>query len=563
MKRAAIYLRVSTSKQADKDFDPDGYSLPAQREACLRKAQEKGLEVVDEYMDRGESAKTADRPEFQRLVERIRTKRDVDYVIVDKVDRFARNMRDAVNIIHELKAAGCQLVSVKENIDETPAGQLQFHILMGIAEYQSRNNGTEAIKGMTQKAKVGGTPGQAPIGYRNGEREVEGRLVRTIEIDPERAPYVQWAFDAYATGEWTVKDLTRELERRGLRSRQVGKKPPQPLHYSRVANLLNNRYYIGKVSFRGVEYEGRHEPLVSEKLFYGVQDILSGRRHARERQRRHDHYLKGSVFCGRCHKDLHTESRLIVTLANGHGGSYYYFFCRGRHQGNGCRQRFVPTADVEEAVEDFYRTIQLPPERIEKLRQSLQDELAGLRKRREQEARRLTIRVRQLEVAQDRLMEALYAGLPMERFKTEQHRIAQETLEAKEALRGAQMDFDKFTHTIEKALAFSAGLYETYRRASEQVRRLINQSLFEIIWVRTGLSRKPRVVGAIFKEPLTVLARELPAYVGASPIRSGPGERVRMLDLIFSAVGLNSDFLVPPAGFEPATHGLGNRCSIP
>src|SRR5438105_1306409 len=125
MKRAAAYLRVSTSKQADKDFDPEGYSLPAQREACYRKAKDKQAEVVDEYMDRGESAKTADRPEFQRLLDRVRTKRDIDYVLVDKVDRFARNVRDAVNIIYELKAAGAQLVSVKENIDETPAGQLQ------------------------------------------------------------------------------------------------------------------------------------------------------------------------------------------------------------------------------------------------------------------------------------------------------------------------------------------------------------------------------------------------------------------------------------------------------
>src|SRR5439155_22794946 len=100
MKKAVAYLQVSTSKQADKDFDPEGFSLPAQREACFRKAQDKGAEIIAEYMDRGESAKTADRPEFQRLLDRVQTERNVDYLIVDKVDRFARNVRDGVNVIY-------------------------------------------------------------------------------------------------------------------------------------------------------------------------------------------------------------------------------------------------------------------------------------------------------------------------------------------------------------------------------------------------------------------------------------------------------------------------------
>jgi site-specific DNA recombinase len=556
VKRAVAYLRVSTSKQADKDFDPEGYSLPAQREACYREAKTKGAEIIDEFMDRGETAKTADRPQFQRLLERVRAQRDVDYLIVDKVDRFARNVRDAVNIIYDLKAAGCQLVSVKERIDDTPAGQLQFHILIGIAEFYSSNNGTEALKGMTQKAKVGGTPGQAPLGYRNVHENIEDRIIRTIDIDPERAPHIQWAFTAYATGEWTVKELAEELASRGLRSRRVGKKPPMPLHYSRVANLLNNRYYIGKVSFRGKEYEGRHKPLVSEKLFHQVQEILTGRRCATERRRTHENYLKGTVFCGRCSKQ-HITSRLILMLANGHGGSYYYFFCRGRQQGNGCRQRFIQPDDVEEAVERFYKKIQLPGDQIEKLRQRLRDELADLRQKREREAKRLTIRVRHLEAAQDRLLDAMYAGLPMERFKAEQERIARETLEAKEALRGAQVNFEVFERTIEMAVTISANLYEVYRRATPRVRRVINQALFENLWVSTSISRKARVVGATFKEPLMVLARDLPDYVRdlADPLE--PGDEAVVPELVFSGVGLNSDYLVPPAGIEPATHGLG------
>src|SRR5262249_45547142 len=198
-KRAVIYLRVSTAKQAVRDNDPDGYSVPAQREAGLRKAAQLEAEVVEVFVDKGESAKTADRPEFQRMLTFIRDRGNIDYLIVDKVDRFARNRRDDANLLFELQNLGCQLVSVKENIDDTPAGQLLHAIMAGIAEFYSKNLASEALKGMTQKAKDGGTPGRAPIGYLNTRRRIEGREVRTVVVDPQRARLIQWAFEVYAT----------------------------------------------------------------------------------------------------------------------------------------------------------------------------------------------------------------------------------------------------------------------------------------------------------------------------------------------------------------------------
>src|SRR5215468_5711513 len=82
-KRAVIYLRVSTAKQAGKDDDPDGYSIPAQDEACRRKAEQLNAEVVAVFVDKGESAKTADRREFQRMLTFVKAQGDIDYVILD------------------------------------------------------------------------------------------------------------------------------------------------------------------------------------------------------------------------------------------------------------------------------------------------------------------------------------------------------------------------------------------------------------------------------------------------------------------------------------------------
>ena len=133
-KHALVYMRVSTKEQAERDGDPEGYSIPAQREACHRKAEALGASLVEEFVDRGESARSADRPALQDML-RFVSAHDVDYVIVHKVDRLARSRLDDVTITAALQAAGVQLVSVTENIDETPSGALLYGIMSSIAEF--------------------------------------------------------------------------------------------------------------------------------------------------------------------------------------------------------------------------------------------------------------------------------------------------------------------------------------------------------------------------------------------------------------------------------------------
>jgi DNA invertase Pin-like site-specific DNA recombinase len=137
-KRAVIYLRVSSAQQADKDYDPEGFSIPAQREACHRKAETLDATVAAEFVDRGESAKTAKRTGLQAMLLRL-GEEDIDYVIVHKVDRLARNRADDVAIVMHIRQCGAQLVSVSENIDETPSGLLLHGIMSSIAEFYSRN----------------------------------------------------------------------------------------------------------------------------------------------------------------------------------------------------------------------------------------------------------------------------------------------------------------------------------------------------------------------------------------------------------------------------------------
>src|SRR3954468_18002534 len=159
--RAALYVRVSSTGQLGRDGDEDGYSIPAQVAACERKAADLGAEVAQAFVERAESARSDDRPVLQRMLAEL-PELGVKYLIVHKVDRLARNRLDDAVLYQRLLDHGVTLVSASENIDSTPAGRLMHGMLATFAEYYSNNLATEVLKGLTQKARNGGTPMRAP-----------------------------------------------------------------------------------------------------------------------------------------------------------------------------------------------------------------------------------------------------------------------------------------------------------------------------------------------------------------------------------------------------------------
>lgn len=273
---AFSYIRVSTKEQAERDGDPEGYSIPAQRTANIRKAETIGAVVIKEFVERGESAKSANRPELQRMLA-LAKELHPTFVIVHKVDRLARNRVDDVEINLALRKAGASLVSATENIDETPSGMLLHGIMSTIAEFYSQNLATEVIKGMNQKALTGGTPNKAPLGYRNtGVLSPEGREVRTVIVDPERGPLIAEAFTAYASGSWTILTLAAHMESRGLTSLATPKHPSKPIRPAHLYRILTSPYYKGTVVWKGAEHpDGRHTPLVSPAMWQQVQETLA------------------------------------------------------------------------------------------------------------------------------------------------------------------------------------------------------------------------------------------------------------------------------------------------
>lgn len=457
-KRAVSYIRVSTREQAQRGGTEEGFSIPAQRAANKRKAASVGALIVKEFVDRGESARSANRPALQQMLAYLQESNGVqaasgheawrlsdrstgrqgssatqagmagtsdevnrsasplepiDYVIVHKLDRLARNRADDVEINRVLDEAGVRLISTSENIDQTPGGMLLHGIMSSIAEFYSRNLANEVIKGMSEKARNGGTLGKAPLGYRNTRgRDAQGREIRTVELDPERAPLMRVAFTEYATGQWTVRTLADHLSGLGLTVPATPSKPAKPITANRLHTLLRHPYYKGIVTFQGVEYPGQHEALVSAETWQTVQDILVSHRNG-ERERIHTHFLRSAVVCGQC------GARLLVQNAKNRSGTVYpYFVCARRHRSHDCAFRAVLIEQVEARVTDVYRTICLSSQDRALVEQYLLEELAQIEARSAHDIRSLTVRRTQVEDQRRQLLHAHYAGaIPLDLLK--------------------------------------------------------------------------------------------------------------------------------------------------
>jgi site-specific DNA recombinase len=470
---AVAYIRVSSKEQAEKGGEAEGFSIPAQREACRRKAATLQAALIEQFVERGESAKTADRPELQRMLAYI-AEHHVKYVIVHKIDRLARNRADDVAINVAIRQAGAELVSVSENIDQTPSGLLLHGIMASISEFYSRNLATEVIKGTTQKAKNGGTPGRALTGYLNVRKFENGREARTIEVDPERGPLMAWAFDAYATGDWTIRRLRAELTDRGLTT-APGRRGGKPLTVSHLHTLLRHPYYMGLVRYRGALYPGRHEPLTTPETWHEVQRLLSAKNFAGEKDREHPHYLKGTIYCGQC------GARLIVCHAKGRGGTYPYFICIGRQRDKtSCQQRAIRIEVAEAAIAAHYATVQLPEAEVARLRAYLGDELAKLRGDAERERVAQHRRLGQLEGERKKLLEAHYAdAIPLDLLKSEQDRLTAEIANAEGRLAEAESDFQKAEANLARALTRAGDCHAAYGDANDRLRRQFNMAFFK------------------------------------------------------------------------------------
>jgi site-specific DNA recombinase len=557
--RAAIYVRVSSTGQLGRDGDADGYSIPAQVQACERKAADLDAGVARAYIERAESARSAHRPVLQQMLAEM-PELGVRYLIVHKVDRLAGNRLDDAVLYEQLVGMGVALVSASENIDETPTGRLMHGMLATYAEYYSNNLASEIKKGLTQKHLTGGTPFKPPIGYMPKRELIGNQDVRSVVTDPQRAPLVTLAFDLYATGDWPLHRLTAHLEDLGLTSRPTPSRPAKPLRATSVHKLLTNPYYCGIVEYQGRRVVGRHDQLVDRDTFDRVRAQLAARRNASDRPSKHEHYLRGSLFCADC------GGRLLYTQNTGNGGTYEYFSCINRvsrHGGKGhCQGPHYSADKIAAALEEHYRSVRLKPAK--------QREIVGDVRADAEERTAIVLRdvaghrraLESLEAQQAHLVELSFRGLVSDAvLARKQKELEVEQARVSDLLAKAQQHADDIEAELAEILDRTKTPHATYLAGTPLERRILNQIFFKRILVGEdaeilGVSLTPAYAAVAawqpsFGQPRPTLREGRrtvqeagTAVQGAESTNPGP---------LLRDQGLNFLQMVETAGIEPAS----------
>ena len=545
MSKAVVLLRVSSEGQTKRAGSDEGYSIELQREGCHDKAARLEADVVKEFVGSAQSASRGMYPALRDALACIRERGDIDYLIVYRLDRLARDELTQFTVLAELRAAGVKFVSATEQIDETPQGMLVMSLLGAVNAYRSRDDGRKIKEGLVRKAQNGGTPNRARLGYLNVKHWDGKNDIRTVERDPARAHLLEWAFQAYATNEWSVRALADELYGRGLRTRAYKGRKPGKVSHAALHEILRDPYYIGVVEYKGVRYEGEHPKLTTPDVFEQVQQLLTAHSLGGNRQRKHEHYLKGTIYCGLCGR------RLQFTKCRGNGGRYDYFVCGGRHRGEGCTLPYLAVPRIEEHITAYYqRQVRFDAERVAELEPKLTKCFQLLTGYREREAARARKEVEKIESKRRQLVSDHLArpkAIPLDVLEGQQEELDAALTAARVQLAQAEAEIDKGVKGLQLARQLLADAAATYARVDEQTRRRFNQTFFtKLLVLPDGIK------GAELTDEFAgLLADDLAKRLEKLPARPGP----------HFARGSSKGVLVELAGLEPATSWVRSRRS--
>lgn len=347
---AVVYARYSSHGQTEQ-------SIEGQLHDAYDFAAREGYTIIGEYIDRALTGRSDNRADFQRMIADS-AKHQFSVVLVWKLDRFARNRYDSAIYKAKLKKNGVRVISVKENLTDTPEGIILEGMLESMAEYYSANLSVNVKRGQRETlAKGRFCGGPVPLGY----KAVDGKLVH----DEKTVPLVRYVFEQYASGV-PKKEIVDELTKRGVKSPRGA-----VLSATSFQTMLTNPVYIGKYTRAGVVYEDCAEPIITQELFDRVQLRLAARKRAPAALRAREEYLlQGKAFCGHCGAKMTGES--------GKSGSsntmYHYYSCVNRKKHHICKKKNERKDPAETYVVERTLAYILAPDNITRIARRVVEE---------------------------------------------------------------------------------------------------------------------------------------------------------------------------------------------
>lgn len=414
--RAALYLRVSTARQAEHDV-----SIPDQKRQGEAYCASRGYQLVETFVEPGATATNDRRPAFQQMIEAGTSKpAPFDVVVVHSFSRFFRDHFELEFYVRRLAKNGVKLVSITQEIGDDPMHVMMRQIMALFDEYQSKENAKHVLRALKENARQGFWNGALPpIGYRIIAAEQRGtKTKKKLEIDPLHADTVRLIYRLALQGEggsgpMGVKAIVNHLNRNRIFTRDGGRWGIGQLH-----RILTRRTYVGEHEFNKRSKSKELKPvseivvvpvprLIDQETFDAVQEHLRVRNSKVTPPRvvSGPTLLTGICFCEKCGG--------AMTLRTGKGGRYRYYTCsiKARQGETGCSGRSIPMPQLDAIVCDHIENRLLQPERLEEILASILDRREERAERRREHIAELNRRAAETELRLKRLYEAIESGV--------------------------------------------------------------------------------------------------------------------------------------------------------
>lgn len=324
MKIAAFYGRYSSDRQTEQ-------SIEGQLHVCQDFAKRNDIIIVKQYIDRAMTGTNDNREAFQQML-KDSDKRQWDYILVYKLDRFSRNKYEMAIHRKHLKDNDIKILSAMENIPDTPEGILLESLLEGINQYYSEELSQKTKRGQHETRSKGLFPG-GTINY--GYSVIDRKVV----INDEEALTVKRIFTEYANGK-RLFDIAEDLKSDGIVNRKGTPFMPESIYY-----MLHMERYVGRYTVNGILYDKIFPQLISEPIFQVVQKRLNENKHGK-----HvigvEYILKGKLFC-ECGNPIRSAGGSSRTRS-----IYRYYRCFAARRTFGCKSKSFRKDILEKLIID-------------------------------------------------------------------------------------------------------------------------------------------------------------------------------------------------------------------
>jgi site-specific DNA recombinase len=345
MLQYALYCRKSKKEDGDTIK-----SIEDQRKYWEERGPQLGILIAKVY-EENESAKIPDkRPIWRELITDLENGR-VDAVATWHINRLSRNPKESGEFAQLLVDGIVQEVRTP-NGRYTPADNiLPLMLEQGTAVQSSRDLSSTMKLSGEQKAKAGGLPRQAPIGYLNA-RDPDDIQRGITNPDPERYALVRRGMDKMLTGQHSMREVIDAMNSWGLRTRPTKNRPSKKLSYSSGYVIFANPFYAGFVRHRGLLYPGNHKKMLTAHEFANLQEIR--KRFMREKGTKRSFTYAGMMRCGLC------GYQVVGELRNKGGKQYIYYHCSDSRKR--CNKRAIPEHTLERQIQSALQRLTIQPE---------------------------------------------------------------------------------------------------------------------------------------------------------------------------------------------------------